>query len=272
MKSVVVHVGLDSGQDARFRVAVDIVQAFDGHLTCVQPATPIDAYMPVDPFGGAAFIGDSFATARKAEDDLRVSVEEKLGKEGVAWDWHCHAASAARVLVSHSWLSDLIVVSGPPTNWAARLGMPPIAAEVVTRAPVPTLVVPDEAQGFAVDGPAVVAWNGSPESCQAVRAALPLLKRARSVSLVCVEVAQRDRLPPLHAAEFLSRHGVPSEVVPLEPRGRPVADVLCDAAEDRHAAYLVMGAYGHSRWQESLLGGVTRDMLIGNPLPLLLAH
>lgn len=71
---------------------------------------------------------------------------------------------------------------------------------------------------------------------------------------------------------FLSRHGVSAEVIPLEARGRSVAEVLRDAAEDRHAAYMVMGAYGHSRWQESLLGGVTRDMLIGTPLPLLLAH
>ena len=59
MKSIVVHIGLDNGQEARYRVAVDIARAFDGHLTCIQPATPVDAYMPIDPFGGAAF---SFTT------------------------------------------------------------------------------------------------------------------------------------------------------------------------------------------------------------------
>lgn len=272
MKSVVVYIGPDSGQDARYQAAVDIVRAFDGHLTCVQPSTAIDAYMPVDPFGGAAFAGDSFEIARKAEEDLRAALENRLGKEGLPWDWHCHVASPSRVLISHSWLSDLVVVSAPPANWAARLGTPPIAAEVVTRTPVPTLVMPDNATGFAVDGHAVVAWNGSPESCQAVRAGLPLLKRASAVSLICVETAEKDRLPPLQAASFLSRHGVSAEVIPLQPRGRSVMEVLRDAAEDRHAAYMVMGAYGHSRWQESLLGGVTRDMLIGTPFPLLLAH
>ncbi len=272
MKSIVVHIGLDNGQEARYRVAVDIARAFDGHLTCIQPATPVDAYMPIDPFGGAAFIGDAFEKAREAEDDQRREVEARLAKEGIGWEWHRHAAAPARLLISHSWLSDLIVVSAPPANWAARLGSPPIAAEVVTRAPGATLVVPETVAGFAVDGPAVVAWNGSPESCQAIRAALPLLKRAQSVTLICVEADQHEDLPPLQAATFLSRHGVASEIVQIGTRGRPVAEALRDAALDRKAAYLAMGAYGHSRWQESLLGGVTRDMLIGPPLPLLLAH
>ena len=272
MKSVIVHIGLDGEQEARYQVAVDIARAFQGHLTCVQASTPVDAYMPVDPFGGAAFIGDAFEKARKTEEDIRARFEERLKVEGLSWDWHCHAGAPARLLSSHSWLSDLIVASAPPANWAARLGTPPIAAELAVHAHAPVLVVPEGATGFDVDGPAVIAWNGSPESCQALRAALPLLERAQSVTLVCVEESDRYDFPPLQASAFLSRHGVASEIVEVPANGRPVAEVLRNAASERNAAYLVMGAYGQSRWQESLLGGVTRDMLIGTRLPLVLAH
>ena len=86
MKSIVVHIGLDNGQEARYRVAVDIARAFDGHLTCIQPATPVDAYMPIDPFGGAAFIGDAFEKAREVEDEQRREVEARLAKEGIGYE------------------------------------------------------------------------------------------------------------------------------------------------------------------------------------------
>lgn len=272
MKSVIIHIGLDPEVETRYQAAVDVVQAFQGHLTCVQAATPVDAYMPVDPFGGAAFMGESYERAKQAEDEARVRLEERLRGEGISWDWHCHIGAPARLLANHSWLSDLIVVSAPPANWAARLGTPPVAADVAVNAHAPVLVMPEGKIGFDVNGPAVVAWNGSPESCQAVRAALPLLQRASAVTLVAVEESNRYDFPPLQAATFLSRHGVASEVVEVTARGRSIAETLRDAAHDRKAACLVMGAYGHSRWQESLLGGVTRDMLIGTPMPLLLAH
>ncbi|OCC23681.1 hypothetical protein MB02_10995 [Croceicoccus estronivorus] len=272
MKSVVVHIGLDGEQEARYQVAVDVVRAFEGHLTCVQTSTPVDAYLPVDPFGGGAFIGDSFERMRKAEQDDRTRMEERLKVEGLSWDWHSHAGSTARLLTSHSWLADLVVVSAPPADWAARLGTPPVAAQVAVHARAPVLVVPEGASGFDCEGPAIIAWNGSPEACQAVRAALPLLQRAKSVTLVAVQEADRYDLPPLQASTFLSRHGVSSEIVEVPADGRSVAEVLRTAATDRKAAFLAMGAYGQSRWQESLLGGVSRDMLIGTPLPLLLAH
>jgi nucleotide-binding universal stress UspA family protein len=57
------------------------------------------------------------------------------------------------------------------------------------------------------------------------------------------------------------------------PRGHgSVADALIGAAESWAPAYVVMGAYGHSRVREFLLGGVTRDMLMRSPVPLLMAH
>lgn len=272
MKSVVVHVANDEAQEARYQVAADIVRAFEGHLTCVQASAPVDAYIPIDPYGGAAFMGDVFEKMRQAEEDFRRQIEARLAKEGLNWDWHCHAGSPARLLISHSWLADLVVVGAPSANWAVRLSTPPIAAEVVTRAPAPTLVVPETAKGLDIGGHAAVAWNGSPESCQAVRAALPLLQQAQAVTLICVEKDEGGDLPPLQAAAYLSRHGVACEIAEVQMGARSVAETLRDAALDRQAAYLAMGAYGHSRWQENLLGGVTRDMLIATPLPLLLAH
>ena len=272
MKSILLHVGLDNDQEARFQVAVDVARAFEGHVTCVQAVTPIDAYVPVDPFGGSTMIGDVFEKAKQAEDEQRSRLEERLKVEGISWDWHCHAGVAARLLTGHGWLSDLIVVSAPPEDWSARLGTPPTAADVAVNSRSPVMVVPQGAKGLNCQGTAMIAWNGSPESCQAVRSALPLLQLAKSVVLVTISEENPYDFPPLQASTYLSRHGVTSEIVELPADGKPVAQVLRTAAADRKAGYLVMGAYGQSRLQERLLGGVTREMLIGTPLPLLLSH
>ena len=51
-----------------------------------------------------------------------------------------------------------------------------------------------------------------------------------------------------------------------------VSEVMTRFANDRDADLIVMGAYGHSRMREAILGGATRDMLEGAELPLLMAH
>jgi nucleotide-binding universal stress UspA family protein len=120
-----------------------------------------------------------------------------------------------------------------------------------------------------------LAWNDSDEALRAARAALPFLKAAAQVDVAIVD-------PPMHAHDradpggafslWLARHGVEAEVAVLARTEPRTADVLARFAAERGAEAIVMGAFGHSRLREALLGGATRDMLSGVPLPLLMAH
>jgi nucleotide-binding universal stress UspA family protein len=117
----------------------------------------------------------------------------------------------------------------------------------------------------------VVAWNGSIEAAQALRLALPLLRRAREVHLVEVT----DELHGHEAAEarqWLGRHGIRADIHEWPAKGRRTSVALLHAAVELAAGCLVMGAYGHSRLRETVLGGVTRELIAGADMPLLMAH
>ena len=272
MKSILVHINRDDGQEARFQAALDVVRAFEGHLTCLQIA-PLETFAAVDPYGVSFLLAQTVEQIREFEEQEKKKFEDRLKNEGLSWDWHSHSGDPSRLIADHSWLADLVVVSAPGREWKPRLEAPPTGAEVVTKARAPVLVVPEASRGFDCTGTVVVAWNGSPESSAAVRAALPLLKHASSVSLIAVGQEDKDHdLPPIEASAYLSRHGVASELVEVRADGAPVSDTLLEVAEARKAACLVTGAYGHSRLRENILGGVTRGLLQKATMPLLLAH
>ncbi len=271
MKSVLVHINRDSGQEARFQAALDMVRACKGHLICVQ-TSPLENYLSADPYGVTFLLGQTIDEIREQEKAQREGFEARLKAEGISWDWHCDVGSATLLLADHSWLADLVVVSTPGRNWPRRLESPPTAADLVLRVRAPLLAVPEDYGGLDLPGLAMVAWNGSPEACHAIRAALPLLAMAGAVVLVSVTEGSGYDFPATEAATYLARHGIRAEMVELKPGGRTVAEVLLNEAAVRGAAWLAMGAYGHSRLRESILGGATRDMLEQSTLPLLLAH
>lgn len=139
----------------------------------------------------------------------------------------------------------------------------------------PVLIVPDGATVASPFARVVVAWDESDVSLEAVRDALPVLKAAGHVDVVMVD-------PPSHSPErsdpggaitlMLSRHGVRAEVSILARTMPRVSDVIQRFAQEHGADAIVMGAYGHSRFREAILGGATREMLEGATLPLFMSH
>lgn len=141
----------------------------------------------------------------------------------------------------------------------------------------PVLIVPDA--GLAANGinakRVVLAWDQSSEAMLATRNAMPILKNATIVDIMIID-------PPSHGAnrsdpggylaQYLVRHGVHAEVSVLARSMPKVADIMMQHIRDKGADMLVMGAYGHSRLREALLGGATRNMLEQTEVPILMAH
>ncbi|MEX3007235.1 universal stress protein [Hoeflea sp. TYP-13] len=120
----------------------------------------------------------------------------------------------------------------------------------------------------------LMAWNGEPEAAKAFHHSLPLLDAAEDIHVVIVDptgYAPRAN-PGDDMAAFITRHGRKVTVDTLASAGREVADVLLQHALDKDADLIVMGAYGHTRLREWLLGGTTREMLSKSRLPVLMAH
>ncbi len=269
MKTILVHVDADDGQPARLQAAFDLARAFGGHLACLQ-VTPYAAYALGEPAMGAFPVTALIEAIEKERRAERQLVEARLRQEGVSWDWIAREGDAVDRLVEAARLVDVVVMSSGPFSGNAMVRMG-ITGDVAVRAPAPVIAVPPTSRGIAVTGAALVAWDGSQEAALALRSALPMLRLAESVDILAV-AEKPTEFTARAAAAYLSRQGVTAEVVERTRNGDTIEQVIRGVITERRSAWLVQGAYGHSRLRETVFGGVTRGLLADAPVPLLLAH
>ena len=268
MKTILLHIYEDDALESRFSAALDLARAFSSHITCLH-ATPLEDYLAHDPLIAAELPEEFSEKMKKRRLALQSRVEERLRSEGVGWDWIHENDLLWTSLVRHSALADVVVLSLAGTAFMKR-DPRPLAARVATHSRTPVLGIPPGVHRFDAEAPAIVAWNGSAEAAAAVKGAIPLLKRASRVQLLEIE-ERRAAYPKDRLARYLARLDVHVEILD-RPRDRRVSEIIHDAARDAGAGLIVMGAYGHSRLQELLLGGVTRNLVVDSEVPLLLAH
>jgi nucleotide-binding universal stress UspA family protein len=189
-------------------------------------------------------------------------------------------------LALHARVSDLVLLSqaGP----AGPAGSTPdFRPYVLLHSGRPVLMLPagldDSFEPAQVMRRVLVAWDASREAGRALHGALPLLLQANRVSIAVfddgpggrtmLDAASADPLP------FLARHGVRATLEVHAAGGwrarigrDSIGEALLVQAADEGASLLVMGAYGHSRMRETILGSVTRTVLATMTLPVLLEH
>ncbi len=163
-------------------------------------------------------------------------------------------------------LSDIVVFDDNAARGKGPLAEP--FQQLVADEQRPTLVA---RSGFAVDGVAMVAWDGGKEASRAMRTALPLLQKARSVIVAGAPAASSRAFELDRLVQFLGARGVQAEIRILEGSS-DAAGLLLGAARDTGASLLVAGAFGHPRLQEFIFGGTTRTLLNSDGPSLFLSH
>ncbi|HEY9105277.1 MAG TPA: universal stress protein [Roseateles sp.] len=152
-----------------------------------------------------------------------------------------------------------------------------VALDVLMRSGRPVLMLP-----YAGETPAqpfrrvLVGWNASREAARALHDALPLLKAAGDVEVAVFQTPEdaglaHGALPGADVGLWLARHGVHVEVRHV-PAKVGAGEALLSHAADISADLIVAGGYGHSRFRELMLGGVTRTLMQSCPVPVLLSH
>lgn len=134
----------------------------------------------------------------------------------------------------------------------------------------PLIVVPEGARGFAAST-VIVAWKDTVEAARALSAARPFLAAAKQIKLVSVAEYQSGDETPAMMAEYLKQARLGVELETVAARGKDVGEVLVDLSDGENRI-LVMGAYGHWRWREYVLGGATQDVLCHAKVPVLISH
>ncbi len=182
----------------------------------------------------------------------------------------CLSANLSTVLVEYARLRDLTIIAAEENELADH----PHAEALIFESGRPVLLLPRAGgKPFALNA-ATIAWDFTRQAARAVGDALPLLVRAKRVHIVTVASEKRidtKRSGP-ELAKHLARHGVEVILDRADAAGRPIGETLEAAARSHDSDLLVMGAYGHSRLREFILGGATRSMIARPPMPIFFSH
>ncbi|MDP6786185.1 MAG: universal stress protein [Rhodospirillales bacterium] len=122
----------------------------------------------------------------------------------------------------------------------------------------------------------MVAWDASRLASRAVHDALPFLTAAKHVDVLAINPKGGPQghgdIPSADICQHLARHGVKVEAQHVYADDIDAGDMLLSQAASRGADLLVMGAYGHSRWRELILGGLTHFVLEHMTMPVMMSH
>lgn len=258
--------------DVTLATAMTVARKLDAHLDVLHvrpdPATMV-------PVVGEAMSG---ALVEQMIDSLSQSAEKRAQQARVSFGRCCEgqgetrfeiAAGAAPDIVGiRGRLSDLIVTARPggddiPTQTAVL-----DAALFDTGRPV--LIAPAAAPASVADRVAI-AWNGSLEATRAVNGGMSLLKAAQQVTILCIGDDDR-RLPAETLRDYLQRHGVAATVERHVGEPGPTGRLLVEKSLALGADLLMMGAYGHSRVRELILGGATHHVIANGGITVLMDH
>jgi nucleotide-binding universal stress UspA family protein len=269
------------------RTALALARPFAAHLDVLHvriDAAALAVTMASE--GAGATLVSDLIDRLEAESDKReraalAAFREFCRKEGLAIvegepappppaaQWRRETGSEAGWFGAYGRAADLLVIARPDANEG-------IMSDTLERALLDSgrpLLIPAAEAMTALPERIAIAWKETPQAARAVAAALPLLARAKTVSVLTVE---EERPEPVALEEarllaYLSRHGCRAAARRLAPAAESIAETLLAAAR-AEADLLVIGGYGHSRLREWVFGGVTERVLRAAPLAVLIMH
>jgi nucleotide-binding universal stress UspA family protein len=274
IKSVVVNLSIGKDEDGARDYAISLARELDAHLAAVAFAyEPIPPTTLIDDAPGE-WLDELLEEAEKAASAAVERFNAAVSGSGVL-------AEARALTTTMTGAADLfgriarrfdfsIVRQAEPDTQTAD---PLIIEAALFDSGRPVLIVPYIHRGAARFERIMVCWDGSRGAARAVGDAMPLLERSNAVEVVIVGDGPKSReIPGADIAQQLARHGAKAEVREIVAPDVDAANVILSHAADSSADLMVMGGYGHSRFREFVLGGVTRSILSSMTIPTLMSH
>lgn len=269
MQTILVHIDHDEANDRRLEVALQLARRHSAHLTLMF-AAPIQQIVNVYPYGGTHITADALAMVKEEAQKLETRLAEKMRSEDVSWDLVKAEGEVAGSLAVASTFTELAIVGLSGEDRGLRQPPQMLAGDLALASSTAVLAIPQPVDHLDMDSPVLAAWNGSVEAVHALRAAVPLLRGGRPVTLLSVD--EPGGLAAVDALRFLSRHDVKAEHRVTKRVGLKTGERLEKEAEAMGAGLIVMGAFGRSRLRETIFGGATHYLVGCGRFPLLLAH
>lgn len=276
-QDLVVPITGTPGDESAVDAALELARACGARLTVLEMLNlPLPTANPWGLMPDIA-LGDFYSRQRAQGEVAAERRRARLATTGVDCEVRLVEAlfsEPPRQAAAVAHAADLVVLAGPSDGGAGPGVAHDFAAGLLLESGRPVLVVPPGASAPAAGRGVLLAWRAGAEGARAMHDAMPLLRAASHVHVVTVDPLPGGEgdLALADVATHLARHGVRAEVVRLQSNGRAVSEVLVEHARAMPASLLVAGGYGHSRLREWVMGGVTRDLLLSSPLPVLFSH
>jgi nucleotide-binding universal stress UspA family protein len=272
---------LDPEPAARGRIdlAAALAERFAAHLVGLYPLLVPQRPRELGYFDPALldpFFESLREQARAAADEVREQFEHVARLRGLSAEWRLVPEGPDGDPALHARYADLTILGQLDPDRGETEGLRPRPEQVTLASGRPILIVPYAGRFENVGQRVVIAWNSAREAARAVHDAMPLLIAAEAVTVLTIDPREgpqgHGELPGADISLHLARHGVKAQVERTVSADLPVGEVLLSRLADLGADLLVMGAYGHSRMRELLLGGATRSLLQSTTVPVLMSH
>lgn len=274
-KTLLVPVDGRSRSTRSLELACRIARTFDSHLVglFVKPTTYVPSAVRAE--GGEKLLQElQLEMAAALAGEARARFDSVMKPAGMARaEWRTVEGERAEAVALHARYADLVIINQTDPNAGDATHFADTVLLAVGR---PVLLVPYAGEIGDLAQNVLVCWNASREASRAVTDALPLLKRAAKVTVLSVNGRATPEghgdSPGSDIALYLARHGVNAEASQTGSGSVDIGNVILSRAFDLGADLIVMGAYGHSRVREIVLGGVTRVLLESMTVPVLMSH
>ena len=273
--TVMVSLALDQSNEACLEAAGQIAERFDAGIIGIVASQFNPPLYFTSGEQAQNLIDQGLASLKKRMSELEAQFRKATKNRAKHVEWRCAIDFPARYILQEVRCAD-IVVSGLDRG---TLSDPLVLAspkDLVMQAGRPLLIVPDMVNWFDLRS-VLVAWKDTPEARRAIVDSLPMLRKAKNV--IVAEIVEAGGSRPAAVSRvrdvvaWLSRHGVSaSELVPEKDGGRDATAQLDGIATDVGAGVVVAGAYGHSRFRELILGGMTQHLITQSSRCVLLSH
>ena len=278
-KDLLVVLDSDAASRGRIDLAAVLAERCAAHLVGLYPL-PVPE-MPrhlgyFDPAMLDPFFQDLRQQAQAASDREREAFEHAASLRGLSAEWRVVAEGLESDPALHARYVDLTILGQLDPDRGDLELIWPRPEQVALASGRPVLIVPYAGHFETVGHRVLIGWNATREATRAVNDAMPLLAAADVVTVLTIDAREgpdaHGELPGADISLHLARHGVKAEIERTVSAGIPAGEVLLSRAADLGADLLVIGAYGHSRVRELLLGGATRSILQSMTLPVLMSH
>ena len=275
LKDLLVYVDDSEACTARVDVAIRLARTHNAHLVGLYVMPPLEIPVYAEVRIPDEILVEEKEAARARAAKAKEAFIAATDKADLSSEWRFVEAKRVPTLELQGRYVDLVVVGQKDDRDPLAIAGS-LTEDVILDCGRPVLVIPSAGAPDTVGDHVLVAWNASREAVRAVNDALPLLKQAQTVDLLAINppgyIAGEGEIPSTDICQHLVRHGVNATATHLEAQDSSVGEMLLSRAADKGADLIVMGAYGHSRVREFVLGGATRHLLEHMTVPVLMVH